>query len=148
MRKWLNWIGLGLMVAAAGSMIAADAFAGDSSLAGRPQGERAYVTFDLFSPSDLSCSAAGADLRVSQSRDLLGRPVLRLTGNARDAEITCSRPDGSLYRMTALRGRSSSAASPLMATVTFRRGRDAMTTVLRRDDRILDVAHRSFVRVQ
>ncbi|MEF9603074.1 hypothetical protein O4J55_12260 [Paracoccus sp. PXZ] len=31
MRKWLNWIGLGLMAAAAASMIAADAFADPAS---------------------------------------------------------------------------------------------------------------------
>ena len=40
MRKWLNWIGLGLMAAAAASMIAADAMAGEPSHGWEPTAQK------------------------------------------------------------------------------------------------------------
>ena len=135
------------VAASAAAMIAADAFAGEPSRPFAPTAQRFYLDFDMLAPPDLSCDASGPGVRVHQSRDLVGKPVLRVTGNAAGATITCSRPDGSRFITTANREQFYNTAEPIRATVTFRQGSDAMTVVLRRGDRIVEVVHRSFVKV-
>ena len=147
---WMNRIGLALMAAAAAAMIAGDAFAGEESRPFAPTSQKFYLNFDMLAPADLSCDATGPGVRVKQSRDLAGKPVLRVTGNVCDARNTCSRPDGSRYRTDANREQFYNTAEPLRATVTYQRDRDAMTVVLRRGDDINDiveVVHKSFLRV-
>ncbi|UXU75211.1 MULTISPECIES: hypothetical protein [unclassified Paracoccus (in: a-proteobacteria)] len=150
MRKWLNWIGLGLMAAAAAAMIAGDALAGEPSQPWAPTAEKFYLQFDLLAPADISCDASGPGVRVKATRNLVGKPVLRLTGNVSDAEISCWRPDGSRYVTRANRALPYNSAEPVRATVSFDAARDAMTVVLRRgdQDRIARVLPRAFVRVQ
>lgn len=150
MSGWMNGIGLALMAAAAAAMIAGDAFAGDPSRPFAPTGQKFYLGFDMLAPADLTCDADGPGVRVKQMRDIAGKPVLRLTGNARDAQITCWRPDGSRYVTDANREQFYNTAEPLRATVTFSRDRDAMTVVLTRGDDINDIVEvvpRSFRRV-
>ena len=149
MSGWRNRTGLALAAMAAGTMIAGAGFAGDPSRPFAPTSEKFYLNFDMLAPADLSCDATGPGVRVKQSRDLAGKPVLRVTGNARDAQITCSRPDGSRYRTDANREQFYNTAEPLRATVTYSRDKDAMTVVLRRGDKLepLEVAHRAFLRV-
>lgn len=147
---WMNRIGLALMAAAAAAMIAGDAFAGEESQPFAPTSQKFYLNFDMLAPADLECDASGPGVRVKKMRDIAGKPVLRVTGNVWDAQITCSRPDGSRYTTDANREQFYNTAAPLRATVTYQRDRDAMTVVLRRGDDINDiveVAHKSFLRV-
>lgn len=135
----MNRIGIGLMAAAAAVTIAGGAFAGDPSRPFAPTGQKFYLGFDMLAPADLSCDADGPGVRVRQMRDIAGKPVLRLTGNARDAQITCWRPDGSRYVTDANREQFYNTAEPLRATVTYSGERDAMTVVLTRGDDIDDI---------
>ena len=148
MRKVINYIGLGLMSAAAAAMIAGDAFAGEPSSPFQPTAEKFYLNFDMLAPAALSCDATGPGVRTLATRDLAGKPVLRVTGNAVGAQISCTLPDGTRFSMDANRDpRLYNTMYPTYATVTFQRGAERMTTVLRQNDRIRDVRHGSFLRV-
>lgn len=146
----MNRIGLALMAAAAAAMIAGDAFAGEPSDPFAPTGEKFYLNFDMLAPADLTCDATGPGVRVKEMRDLVGKPLLRVTGNARGAQITCSRPDGSRYVTDINRRQFYNTAAPLRATVSYSRNDDAMTVVLRRGDDlndIVEIVQNSFLRV-
>lgn len=148
MRKVINYVGLGLMAAAAVAMIAGDAFAGESSSPLQPTAEKFYLDFDMLAPAALSCDATGPGVRTKASRDIAGKPVLRVTGNAAQAQISCALPDGTRFTTDVNRDpRLYNTMYPTYATVTYQRGADRMTTVLRQNDRIKDVRHGSFLRV-
>lgn len=147
MRGRIAHIGL---IAAASAMIAGAVLAGDAAPAETRTGQRFYLGFDMLAPADLSCDAQGPGLRVKQTRDLAGKPVLRLTGNAQDAQISCWRPDGSRYATEVNRAPLYTTVGPLWATVSFSFDRDAMTVVLARGDDINDIVKvvpRAFRRV-
>ncbi|MDS9467406.1 hypothetical protein RGQ15_07445 [Paracoccus sp. MBLB3053] len=146
----MNRMGLALMAASAAAMIAADAFAGEPSDPFAPTAQKFYLEFDTLAPLDINCDASGPGVRTKVTRNLAGKPILRITGNADQAEIACWRSDGSRYTTTANRALRYTAGEPIHATVSFNRDRDAMTVVLRRGvkERIVKVLHRSFVRVQ
>lgn len=148
MKRVVNYIGLGLMAAAAVAMIAGDAFAGEPSSPLQPTAQKFYLDFDMFAPADLSCDATGPGVRTRATRDIAGKPVLRITGNAVDAEISCSLPDGTQFQTEVNRDRLLyNTMYPTYATVTFKSGADRMTTVLRQNDRIKHVRNGSFLRV-
>jgi hypothetical protein len=149
MKKWMNRIGLALMAASAAAMIAADAFAGEPSDPFAPTAQKFYLEFDMLAPTDINCDADGPGVRTWVTRNIAGKPILRVTGNARDAHIECWRSDGSRYTTTANRELFYNTGEAIRATVSFNRNSDAMTVVLRRGDRerIQKVVHRSFVRV-
>lgn len=148
MRRWLDRIGIALLAAAAGSGIAPHAFGGEPSRPFLPTAQKFYLDFDMFAPADLSCDADGPGVRVHQSRDLAGKPVLRVTGNAAQARIFCWRPDGSRYATDANREQFYNTAEPVRASVSFARGACAMPVILRRGDRIVEVLPHGFVRVR
>ncbi|WP_253880033.1 hypothetical protein [Paracoccus aminovorans] len=152
MRKWLNWIGLGLMAAAAASMIAADAMAGEPSQGWEPTAQKFYLQFSIFAPGDLTCDATGPGVRTKLSRGITGAPLLRITGNADQAVILCSRPDGSRYTTDLNRTLPYNTAGAIRATVTFQPGQDTGSVLVRRDgesDRLVPTVYpRAFVRVQ
>lgn len=147
MKKWMNRIGIGLLAAALFAMVAGDLLAGEPShpLQGTPQ--KFYLTFDIFSPADIICDATGPGVRTHLSRNLAGRPILRVTGNAEAAQISCARPDGSRFTTTANKSAFYNTAEPLRATVLFREGLDAMQVLLTRGDRDIGTPQRNFVRV-
>ncbi|WP_139221638.1 hypothetical protein [Paracoccus halophilus] len=130
------------------ALIGGGAFA-DGASATVPTGERFYLNFDMLAPADLSCDATGPGVDARQTRDLAGKPVLRVTGNARGARITCERPDGSRYVTNANRLERDTTVDPIWGTVTYQRDKDAMTVVLYRGEKYapLAVAHESFLRV-
>lgn len=141
-------IGAVLLALAAFAMIAGDLMARELAGGERaPTSQRFILSFDMFAPADLSCEASGPGVVTHASRDLAGKPVLRVTGNAAGAEILCSRPDGTVWRAISNRTAEYTASSPTKATVTFTRGRPAMTTVLRIDGRRDAYDFKSFVRV-
>lgn len=150
MKKWMNRIGIGFLAAAVFTMVAGDLLAGEAApdFQGTPQ--KFYLTFDIFSPADIKCDATGPGVRTHMSRNLAGRPILRVTGNAEAAQITCARPDGSRFTTTANRSAYYNTAEPLRATVLFREGLDAMQVLLYRGDRetFIGTPQRNFVRVQ
>ncbi len=152
MRKWLNWIGLGLMAAAAASMIAADAFAGEPSDPLQPTAQKFYLQFSMFAPGDMQCDATGPGVRTKLSRGMTGAPLLRITGNAAGAQILCWRPDGSRYTTDVNRRVRYNTAGAVRATVTFHAGQDAAGVMVQRDgeeDRMVPtIFPRAFVRVQ
>ena len=126
------------------------AFAGEPSDPFAPTAQKFYLNFDMLAPADLSCDATGPGVRVKEMRDLVGKPLLRVTGNAAQASITCSRPDGSRYVTDVNRRQFYNTAEPLRATVSYSRNDDAMTVVLRRGDDLNDVVavvQNSFLRV-
>ena len=139
MTGWMNRIGLALMAAAAVAMIAGGAFGGEDSQPFMPISQKFYLNFDMLAPADMECDADGPGVRVKKMRDIAGKPVLCVTGNAWDAQITCQRPDGSRYTTDANRAQFYNTAEPLRATVTYSRDRDAMTVFLTRGDDIGDI---------
>ncbi len=112
-----------------------------------PTAQKFILNFDMFAPSDLSCVATGDGVRSKSSRDLAGKPVLRVTGNAAGADIECALPDGTRYRVTSNNDATFTPGAPTEATVTFERGQPAMTTVLRIQGRQDVYDFNSFVRV-
>lgn len=150
MRKWLNRIGIGLLAIAGLSMIAADAFAQASSSPFGQTSHQFFLQFDMLAPTDINCDAAGPGVQTWVTRSISGKPILRISGDVRAAEITCWRSDGSRYTTNAHRELFFSTGAPIRGTVTYNRNRDAMTVVLRRGDeeRVAKVVHRSFVRVK
>ncbi|WP_134678831.1 hypothetical protein [Paracoccus ravus] len=146
----MNRIGLTLMAASAAAMIAADAFAGEPSDPFVATAEKFYLEFDTLAPTDIDCDATGPGVRSWVTRNLAGKPILRITGNASDARIDCWRSDGSRYTTDANRALYYNTGEAIYGTVSFNRNSDAMTVVLRRGsrERIQKVLHRSFVRVK
>lgn len=136
-------IGAALLTLAAFAMIAGDLMAGERL----PAHQRFILNFDMFAPADMSCAASGPGVASRLSRDLAGKPVLRVTGNAQGADIRCSRPGGDSWRVTANRRAEYTASAPTWATVTFQRDMPAMTTVLRIDGKRDAYDFKSFVRV-
>lgn len=112
-----------------------------------PTSQRFILNFDMFAPADLSCFASGPGVRSYASRDLAGKPVLRITGHAAAADIRCTRPDGSHYQLTANQRTDYTAVGPTWGTVTFVRGKPAMTTVLRVSGRQDVYDFKSFVQL-
>ncbi len=151
MRKWLNRIGLGLMGAAAVSMIAADAFAGEPSQGWEPTAEKFYLQFSIFAPGDLSCDATGPGVRTKLSRGITGAPLLRVTGNVSQAEISCWRPDGSRYTTDLNRRLRYNTSGAIRATVMFSPGQETGAMMVERDgqsDRVVPTIYpRAFVKV-
>ncbi|AGT09572.1 hypothetical protein [Paracoccus aminophilus] len=149
MKKLTRIIGAGLLALAALAMIAGDLLAHGRAEAGpfTPTTQKFVLNFDMFAPSDLSCEATGAGVRSKATRDLAGKPVLRVTGNASGADIQCARADGTRYRVTSNRTASFTPSAPTEATVTFERGQPAMTTVLRIQGHEDVYDFKSFVRV-
>lgn len=149
MRKATRIIGAGLLALAAFAMIAGDLLAAGRAEAGpfTPTAEKFILNFDMFAPAELSCEASGEGVRSRASRDLAGKPVLRVTGNAQAAAIECALPDGTRYRVTSNQHATYTSSAPTEATVTFERGQPAMTTVLRIQGRQDVYDFKSFVRV-
>lgn len=152
MKSWLNRIGLSLMAASAAAMIAADAFAEPSTNPFAPTGQKLYLGFSVFAPADLECRADGPGVRTKLSRNIAGKPLLRITGNVKGATITCTGSDGSQYTTDVNRRVRFSASSPVYATVYFNQGSDAMSIEITRDnldERVLPtILPRAFVRVK
>lgn len=149
MKQFTRIIGAGLLALAALAMIAGDLLAAGRAEAGpfTPTAQKFVLNFDMFAPADLRCDASGEGVRVKSSRDLAGKPVLRVTGNASGADIQCTRADGTRYRVTSNRTAAFTPAAPTEATVTFERGQPAMTTVLRIQGQQDVYDFKSFVRV-
>lgn len=139
----LRIIATGLAATAAALVSGAAVFAGPFT----PTAEKFVLNFDMFAPADLSCAASGEGVRSKATRDLAGKPVLRVTGKASQADITCALPDGTRYRLTSNRTARFTPSAPTEATVTFQRGQPAMTTVLRIQGRRDVYDFKSFVRV-
>lgn len=152
MKKWMNRIGLALMAASAAAMIAADAFAGEPSQGFEPTAQKFYLQFSIFAPGDLQCDATGPGVRTKVTHGITGAPLLRITGNADQAVISCSRPDGSRYTTDLNRTLRYNTAGAIRATVTFRPGADTGSVLVQRDgeqDRMVpQVYPHAFVKVQ
>ncbi|GLK65750.1 hypothetical protein F8A10_02560 [Paracoccus kondratievae] len=148
----MNRIGLTLMAAAAAAMIAADAFAGEPSQPFAPTAEKFYLKFSVFAPADIRCDATGPGVRTKVSRSVTGAPLLRITGNASDAQIQCWRPDGSRYTTDVNRKVSYNAAGAVWATVMLQTGGDAASVMVERDgeqDRLVPTIYSgAFVKVR
>ncbi len=136
-------IAAGLLAPVTGAVLAGAALAGPFT----PTAEKFILNFDMFAPADLSCAASGEGVRSKATRDLAGKPVLRVTGKASSADITCALPDGTRYLVTSNRTARFTPSAATEATVTFQRGQPAMTTVLRVQGRRDVYDFKSFVRV-
>lgn len=132
MKQVTRIIGAVLLVLAALAMVAGDLLASPGHAGAERQRFETFVLhFDMFAPPELRCDASGVGVRSRATRDLAGKPVLRVSGNAADADIRCRLPDGPEYKVLSNRDAYYTAAAPTEATVTFVRGKPAMTTVLR-----------------
>lgn len=148
MKGVMRIMGAVLLALAAIAMVAGDLLAGRAEAGPfAPTAQKFILNFDMFAPADLACAASGPGVRSRASRDLAGKPVLRVTGNVSAAEILCSRPDGATYRALSNRTADYTPSAPTEATVTFQRGKPAMTTVLRINGRQDAYDFKSFVRV-
>lgn len=151
MKKWLNRIGIALVAASAVAMIAADAFAGEASDPFQPTAQKFYLQFSILSPGDLACDATGPGVRTKVSHGITGTPLLRITGNASGAKITCWQPDGTRYTTDVNQRVRYNTAGAVRATVTMAPGAAASTVLVERDntdDRLVPtVFPRAFVKV-
>ncbi|WP_167626664.1 hypothetical protein [Paracoccus luteus] len=141
MKRAVRWIGIAVTAAAAATMLLADL-----ALAAPPV-EVYVMRFDLLSPGGLSCTVdAPAGSRVTTSRDLTGKPYIRIWGEPRAAAITCTDPQGVRWQATAQRTARFADFGPTYGIVLYRPGRDAMTTIVQRGDQ-QDTYFKTFVRV-
>lgn len=149
MNRLTRIISAALLAFAAIAMVAGDLVTWGRAEAGpfTPTAEKFILNFDMFAPAALSCEATGEGVRTKATRDLAGKPVLRVTGNASGADIQCSLPDGTRYRVLSNRDAEFTPSAPTEATVTFQRDMPAMTTVLRINGRQDVYDFNSFVRV-
>lgn len=119
MKRVIRWVGLGVAAAAALTMVLADvAFAAPRQLL--------IVKFDFFSPTGISCSAAGQGADIQITRGLTGNPVLRVLGDARGAQIACTLPDGSHWRVVGNQTAPYTPSDATWLTVFVRPGKAAM----------------------
>lgn len=102
------------------------------------------MMFDVFSPAGIECraeAAPGGGARVSQS--LMGKPVVWLSGDVRQARIFCNLADGSSWEATAHK-QLPKGSMQSEGTIALRQGAASALTVLDVDNRTSIVA-RSFV---
>ena len=119
-----------------------------AALLAAPAGAASYrMMFDILSPPGIDCAATpppGGAVRLS--RGIAGNPVVFISGgNLREAQITCTLPDGSRWQATAhqlLRARTAHAEG----MVLIRNGAPHGTTLLTLDGRD-EVVMRSFTRL-
>lgn len=119
---------------------------GSAALAGTGARDAFILRFDLLSPPTLNCNADAPEAEVRSSRDLFGKPMLRVFGNARNAIITCTDRDGSRWQTTASRRARYSPAAPTYGTVLYRPGQRATAILVETGEHAV-IQLKSFVRV-
>lgn len=122
MKRLIRWIGVTIMAAAALTMVMAD------MVLAAPR-QDLTVHFDLFSPQGVTCAVEAPGASVRQGRDILGKPLIRILGDAAGAAITCTGPDGARYRLDAQARAPFSPALATWVTVVFRPGQARMLTI-------------------
>ena len=150
MKRAVRWIGIGVTAAAAATMLLADmALAGPASISrvgATGTRDQFVLRFDLLSPGGFSCAADAPGSQVRSGRDLLGRPMIRVFGDARAAVITCTDAEGTRWQATANRTAPYTPAEPTYGTVVYRPGQPAMMTIVELGDQT-EYQHKTFVRV-
>lgn len=134
MKRALRWIGIGVTAAAAGTMLLADlALAAPLSISRvgvTGTRDQFVLRFDLLSPSGLKCRADAPGSQVRESRDITGKQMLYIFGDARAARITCTDPGGVEYAATANRTAPYSPAKATYGTVVYRPDQASMMTII------------------
>lgn len=149
MKRAVRWIGIGITAAAAGTMLFADmALAGPSISRVGVTGTRDQfvLRFDLLSPSGMSCQADAPGSQVRNSRDITGKPMIYIFGDARAARITCTDQSGAEWVATANRTAPYTPAKATYGTVVYRPDQAAMMTIIDLGNRT-EYQHKTFVRV-
>jgi hypothetical protein len=152
MKTWLNLARAGLMVVGGLCAGTVAAVAGEPSHGWEPTAQKFYLQFSIFAPGDLQCDATGPGVRSKVTRGITGVPLLRITGNADQAVISCWRPDGSRYTTDLNRTLPYNTSGAIRATVTFQAGQDTGSILVERDgeqDRLTPAVYpHAFVKVQ
>lgn len=143
MKRAVRWIGIGITVAAAATMLLADvALAQPVYGEGhRPTGATGFrdsyaMRFDILSPADLTCKADAPGSRVSYSRNLVGGPYIHIFGNPHAATITCTDGQGRHWQATAQRTAPYTPGRTTYGTVVYRRGNEPTMTIVEVDQRV------------
>ena len=147
MKRAIRWIGIGITVAAAATMLLADVAL--AAPAGRQPGTPVdiYVMrFDVLSPGGIDCAVDAPGSEVRRERDLVGHPLIRIWGNPRAATITCTDAQGVRWQATAQRTAPLRGAETTYGTVVYRPGRAATMTIVDLGDRT-EYQHKTFVRL-
>lgn len=153
MKQAVRWIGIGITVAAAATMLLADValaqpFDGEGH---RPYGatgtrDSYAMRFDILSPGGLTCEADAPGSRVSYSRSLAGQPYIHIFGNPRAATITCTDAQGHHWQATAQRTAPYTPGRTTYGTVVYRPDRAATMTIVEVEQRT-EYQHKTFVRL-
>lgn len=140
-----RWIGLGLMALAAATMVAGDLFAAPAGQA--PQTSFTF-RFDLLSPRQVACTADAPGAQVRDGRDLVGRPLLTLTGDLTGASVTCTGPDGARWQTALPRDSRAPLAAAVEGMVVWRNGATRLPLLVRADrDHYTPYERHSFTRL-
>ena len=147
MKRAVRWIGIGITVAAAATMLLADVAL--AAPVGRQPGTPVdiYVMrFDVLSPGGIDCAvdAPGSDVR--KERDLVGHPLIRIWGNPRAATIICTDAQGVRWQATAQHSALYRRASTIYGTVLYRPDRAATMTIVDAAQ-WTEYQHKTFVRL-
>ena len=145
MKRAVRWIGIGITVAAAATMLLADV-----ALAA-PQGRAGFVSiyvlrFDVLSPAVAGCKVDAPGSQVRNGRDLLGQPHIRIWGDPRAATITCTDAQGMRWQATAQHSAPYLRASTIYGTVVYRPDRAATMTIVDAGQ-WTEYQHKTFVRL-
>ena len=147
MKRAVRWIGIGITVAAAATMLLADVAL--AAPAGRQPGTPVdiYVMrFDVLSPTVVGCEVDAPGSQVRNGRDLLGQPHIRIWGDPRAATITCTDAQGVRWQATAQHSAPYLRASTIYGTVVYRPDRAATMTIVDAGQ-WTEYQHKTFVRL-
>lgn len=120
----MKWIAMVLMAMAALTMIL-----GDLVMAATPRTSFAF-RLDLLTPAGMSCAAEAPGGEVRQGRDLLGKPLLTVTGDLTGAAITCTTPEGQRFTTALPVDSRDRLAAQVEALGVWRAGSDRMALII------------------
>ncbi|AXC50888.1 hypothetical protein DRW48_15445 [Paracoccus suum] len=117
---------MALLALAAMTMVLGDA------LAASPRTSFGF-RLDLLTPAGMSCAADAPGASVRQGRDLLGRPLLNVTGDLTGAAITCTTPQGARFTTPLPVDTRDRLAAQVDAVGVWRAGSDRMGLLINPD---------------
>ena len=123
MKQVIRWIGMGIVAAAALTMVFADMVLAQPAQAPAQTHVVDYqVRLDLFSPLDVRCRGTSREGHVRAGRDLMGRDLVTLHGPYAGMQILCERPGAGRFLIDARPDPRDPLAVQVDAILLFREG--------------------------
>lgn len=149
MKRVVRWIGMGIVAAAAATMLLADVALAQPASDGRGRWAPKHVyvmQFDILSRGDISCAIDAPGSQVRTSHDIMGHPHIRIWGDPAAATIICTDGEGVRWEATAQKTAPYIRAGTIYGTVLYRPDRAATMTIVDVGNRT-EYQHKTFVRL-